>query len=260
MNFNKNELAIVILAAGKGTRMKSSLPKVLHEIDGRPMIWYVIEAARKIAENNIVVVVGDQAEVVQEAVKKRKESVRFALQKRQLGTGHAVKCARDQLEDTIRHVLILCGDVPMITSSTLEKFVSQHIENDRDISLLAGRKNKPGGYGRVILGDNIELKRIVEHADASEAEKEIDLVNTGIFCVKKDFLYASLEKLNTDNKQAELYLTDIVEIGNRENKQTGVMIREDFTEFLGINDKNDLKNVENIIKNRIETSNIPNTS
>jgi len=244
-----NNPTAVILAAGLGKRMKSDKAKVLHEINGKPMIMYVIETAKKIVGDNIVVIVGKQADEVMETVSRKYEVV-FALQKEQLGTGHAVQCALPFLPEYSRDILILCGDVPLISWITLKRLFEEHIRSDRDISILVVETDNPKGYGRIIMGDRQSVTEIVEEADASEDHKKIKTINSGIYCVKKSFLEYSLNKIKSNNAQGELYLTDIVKIGYNENKKVGAIVGDNSEEILGVNSMQDLIVVEGIIQKR----------
>lgn len=245
----ENKLVAIILAAGLGTRMKSDKAKVLHEINGKPMVMYVIETAKKIAGNNIVVVVGRQADNVKKTVSDIYEVI-FALQEKQLGTGHAVQCALPMIPEHTEQILILCGDVPLLSYDTVAKLYDNHIREKRDLSILAVSIENPQGYGRIIMDKNQSVLGIVEEADATADQKKIKTINSGIYCVKKDFLEYSLNKIKSDNAQGELYITDIVKIGYMENRKVGVIIGEDREEITGINSMHDLMVVEGIIKNR----------
>ncbi len=250
MAFNKERQAVVILAAGMGKRMKSGKAKVLHEILGKPMIIYVVETANRIAGNNVVLVIGNQADKVREVVSESAEVI-FALQKDQLGTGHAVSCALPYLPDHTQEVVVLCGDVPLLTFETVMRLIKDHVKAKRDISLLAVEIDNPKGYGRVLSDKNGNVSGIVEEADASAEQKRIKTINTGIYCIKKEFLFDSLQKVKSDNIQGEFYLTDIVKIGYREGKVVGVIIGGDGEETIGVNNRHDLMTVENIMRNRL---------
>jgi UDP-N-acetylglucosamine diphosphorylase/glucosamine-1-phosphate N-acetyltransferase len=245
-----SKLAAVILAAGLGKRMKSDKAKVLHEINGKPMVMYVIETAKKIAGDNIVVVIGKQAEKVSEIVSKEYKVI-FALQKEQLGTGHAVKCALPFLPEYSEQVLILCGDVPLLSYDTVKRLYEEHIRSSRDISVLAVEAGNPKGYGRIILDNENNVSGIVEETDATDAQKQIKIINSGIYCVKKEFLEYSLNKISSNNAQSEFYLTDIIKIGYNYNKNIGAIIGQDNEELLGINSIQDLMAIERIIQRRL---------
>ncbi|MFH2044501.1 MAG: sugar phosphate nucleotidyltransferase [Pseudomonadota bacterium] len=245
-----NQLVAIILAAGLGKRMKSDKAKVLHEINGKPMIMYILETAKKIAGDNIVVVVGNQAKKVGEVVS-NDYNVTFALQKEQLGTGHAVKCALSFLPEYSKQVLILCGDVSLLSFDTVKKLYEGHIKSDRDVSVLAVKIDNPKGYGRIIMDEKNCVSGIIEEADANDEEKSINIINSGIYCIKRDFLEYSLNKIKANNAQSEFYLTDVVKIGYSENKKVGAMIGQDSEEVLGVNSLEELMVVEKIMKKRM---------
>ena len=245
-----SKLAAVILAAGLGKRMKSDKAKVLHEINGKPMVMYVIETAKKIAGDNIVLVIGKQAEKVSEIVSKEYKVI-FALQKEQLGTGHAVKCALPFLPEYSEQILILCGDVPLLSYDTVKRLYEEHIRSSRDISVLAVEADNPKGYGRIILDNENNVSGIVEETDATDAQKQIKIINSGIYCVKREFLEYSLNKISSNNAQSEFYLTDIIKIGYSYNKNIGAVIGQDNEELSGINSIQDLMAIERIIQKRV---------
>ena len=243
------DVGIIILAAGLGTRMRSDKAKVLHEVCGKPMIEHVVQTAAHVAGSNIVVVVGHQADRVK-AVIDHIASVGYALQKEQLGTGHAVQCALPHLATTVTDVVILCGDVPLIRSETIDHLVASHIDAKRDVSLLGVKVEDPTGYGRVILDSQGNLSAIVEEADADESQKKIKLINTGIYAVKREFLETALPKLSTDNAQGEVYLTDIIGIGYEQGESIGICIGDDSNEIVGVNSRDDLQLAEKLMINR----------
>jgi len=247
MTTDPADVAVVILAAGLGTRMKSDRAKVLHEIHGKPMISYVVDTARAVAGNQLVIVVGHQAEQVKRTVADQAD-VLYAHQHEQLGTGHAVMCAMPILPEAARHVVILCGDVPLLRKTTLRRFVEEHRFPNRTLSVLAARVNNPKGYGRIIKAPDGTVTGIVEEADATQAQKSINIVNTGIYCVDRHFLTFALEQIQADNAQGEYYLTDIVNIAHREGMNIGVTIGNDPDEFIGINSREQLKAVEQLMK------------
>ncbi len=244
-----DKVAVIILSAGLGTRMKSKDAKVLHRIDDKEMILYVVETAKKVVGNNIVVVVGYQAEKVKKVVSVRHE-VYFATQEQQLGTGHAVKIAIPFVPDIVDDVIVLCGDVPLVEAKTLKNAINEHRKKNRHITVLAVELKEPTGYGRIVFDENKRVTKIVEEADASESQKKIKLVNTGIYCFEKKFLIDAITKLKSDNSQHEIYLTDIVEVGYRENKRIGGIIGEKPEEFTGVNSVEELKKIESFIKLR----------
>ncbi len=243
-------IAVIILAAGMGTRMKSGKAKVLHEILGKPMVMYVVETAKRVVGNNVILVVGNQADKVREIVAENNELI-YVTQKDQLGTGHAVLCALPYIPEHIEHVVILCGDVPLLSSDTVIRLIDDHIKAKRDISFLAVEVDNPTGYGRVILDEDLHVSQIIEEADTTDEQKRIKTINTGIYCAKKEFLLNSLRKIKSDNAQSELYLTDIVEIGHKEKKVVGVLVGRDYEEVIGVNTYQDLITVEAIMHKRL---------
>jgi UDP-N-acetylglucosamine diphosphorylase/glucosamine-1-phosphate N-acetyltransferase len=246
----ESTLGVVILAAGLGTRMKSDKAKVLHEICGRPMIQYVVQTAAAVAGTHVVVVVGHQAESVQQAVGTVAQT-HYALQKEQLGTGHAVLCAMPMIPAEVQQVVILCGDVPLIRKTTIEQLVSDHTARHRDLSLLTVTLEDPKGYGRIVMNAEGQLKAIVEEADANDAQKRIKTINSGIYVVKRTFLETALPQLRADNAQKEIYVTDIIAIGYRENKIMGAVMGRDSSEIIGVNSRDELQAAENVMKLRI---------
>ncbi len=248
MKENEKNIAIIILAAGLGTRMKSNKAKVLHTLKGRPMINYVVDTAASVAGEDVIVVTGHQSEKVRETVSLESVETCFAYQDKQLGTGHAVLCALPTLRDFIEEVVILCGDVPLLTSGTVTRLIRKHREQKNDVTVLGVEIEKPEGYGRMITDQDGNLLRIVEEADASSEEKRVRVINSGIYCVQRDFLEASLNQLKPDNVQNELYLTDIIGIGHKRKKKVGLYIGSNSNEVIGINSIQDLNEVENLMQ------------
>ena len=242
-------VAVIILAAGLGTRMKSRKAKVLHKLLDRPMVLYVVETAMQVAGQNVILVVGNQAEKVQ-AVVAEKADLMYALQEEQRGTGHAVLCALPHIPSHITEVVILCGDVPLIRATTVIDLVNEHLSQDRDVSLLAVDIQDPYGYGRVLFDHNDQFCGIIEESEATDEQKRITLINSGIYCIKKDFLNVVLPNIGSDNVQGEIYLTDIIELGYSQNKRLGVKIGSDPQEVFGINTIQELERVESIMKKR----------
>ncbi len=243
------QVAVVILAAGLGTRMKSHKAKVLHEVLNRPMISYVVETAVAVVGDQVVVVVGHQADRVR-SVASAEAEVRFAVQEQQLGTGHAVMCALPQLGREAEHVVILCGDVPLLTTVTVEKLIADHIDGHRDLTVLAVELSDPTGYGRILTDTGQNLRGIVEEADADARQKTIRLINSGIYCVQRGFLASALKRIDSDNAQGELYLTDIVGVGYREKRSLGIVVGDDADEIVGVNSVEDLRVAESLLRKR----------
>lgn len=249
MNAEYDNIAAIVLAAGKGTRMKSNKAKVLHLLAGRPIILYVVETAVKVFGYDIVVVIGNQAEAVRRHVSES-ANLLFAYQENQLGTGHAVQCAMPSLPHYIENVVILCGDVPLITDQTLTSLVNTHLHAQYAVTLLGVNLEDPSGYGRVVTDNKGSVVRIVEDADATDSEKRISTINSGIYCVRRSFLERAITRLKSDNAQNEIYLTDIIEIATHFKEPVGMMLTEKDTELLGINTLEDLKQVEALLNDK----------
>ncbi|MBN2845611.1 MAG: NTP transferase domain-containing protein [Deltaproteobacteria bacterium] len=248
MGDTTRKLASVILAAGKGTRMKSDLAKVLHPLCGKPMLHYPIALARAIGSKRIVPVVGHQAEEIQRLFSD--DDLTFALQREQLGTAHAVLQAKAALHDFVGDVVILCGDVPLLLPSTVESLVDHHRSHNAAITVVTTFLADPGSYGRVIRGEGDTVVKIVEARDATEKEKEINEINTGIYCAERKFLFESLDQIGNENSQGEYYLTDIFEIAGRENRNALPFVVDDSVEAMGINTVSELQQANEIMKKR----------
>jgi bifunctional UDP-N-acetylglucosamine pyrophosphorylase/glucosamine-1-phosphate N-acetyltransferase len=192
--------AAIILAAGKGTRMKSDLVKVMHSLGGCPMIDYPVEAARDAGASRIVIVTGHQSDKVREHFSGRDE-IAFALQEEQLGTGHAVACASRVLEEFNGRILILCGDVPLLKQQTLQEMLTRHQTSGAVLTVLTAQMDNPYGYGRIVKREDGNILRIVEEKDADNAEREIREINSGIYCVESGFLFDAISRLTNDNAQ-----------------------------------------------------------
>jgi UDP-N-acetylglucosamine diphosphorylase/glucosamine-1-phosphate N-acetyltransferase len=239
-------VSVIILAAGKGTRMNSDLPKVLHPVAGKPMVLHVIACARQVtSDRHIHVVVGHQARKVQQAVTACYR-VNFSLQKALLGTGDAVKCAIPALAPDVKQVVILYGDVPLIQPETVVDLVSAHRTSCAKVTILAADMDKPSGYGRIISDPLNRVIAIREEADASDEEKKIRRINTGIYCFDRQFLEMALDQLKPDNLQAEYYLTDVVGIASQKNENVAVKVLTDISQVRGVNTLDDLEKTRNM--------------
>ena len=244
------EVAAVILAAGEGTRMRSDRAKVLHEIAGVPMIRYVVETALGVV-NDVVVVIGHQAEAVRKVLAPY-PMLRLAVQKEQLGTGHAVQCAMSEIPTGSQDVVVLCGDTPLIKATMVRSLIDEHRAQKSDLTLITTRLKKPSGYGRIIVDVRGKLMRIVEEFDASESEKKISLVNTGTYCILMPFLQRALVGLKDDNAQGEFYLTDVVEQAYRKDRSAVMLEVANSTEVIGVNTKAELAEAERLSQQAME--------
>lgn len=237
----------IILAAGQGTRMKSSLPKVLHQIAGKPMLHHVLNTLDEAKISRKIVVLGHGADLVEESLP---ENVEVVYQKEQLGTGHAVMQAKELIAGSGGAVLVLCGDTPLLKGETISNLLQQHQNNTNTITVLTALIDNPQGYGRIIR-EGQRVKAIVEEKDADVREKKVKEINTGTYCFQGDFLDKSLDKLTTENVQKEYYLTDLIKIAAQESLKVEAHILSDFKESLGINNRVQLAEAEKILRFRI---------
>jgi UDP-N-acetylglucosamine diphosphorylase/glucosamine-1-phosphate N-acetyltransferase len=240
-----HNLVIVILAAGKGVRMNSDLPKVFHRILGEPMLSYVLRTATKLKPQAIYLVVGHKRELLLDYYKDW--PVTFVVQEEQLGTGHAVLQVEPYLKDFSGTVLVLAGDVPLISERTLRELIEFHQRNHAAVTDLTAELEDPGSYGRVVRKENGEIIKIVEKKDASPEELKIKEINTGTFCFDKEALFAALKEVRAENAQGEYYLTDTVEILKAKGFPVFAYRTENSTEILGINTKEELDKVEDFL-------------
>ena len=242
--------AAVILAAGKGTRMKSGLVKVMHELAGRPMLGWPLDAARAAGAPMSVLVAGHQADRVMASFGSSSD-IRVALQEEQLGTGHAVTCALPQLEGLSGSILILCGDTPLLTAATLRRLADEHAASAAAVTVLTARIEKPYGYGRIVRGADGKVRRIVEQKDATADELAINEINSGIYCMDLDFVRAHIGRLGSENAQNEYYLTDLVGIAVAEHAGCTAVTVDDCDEILGVNDRLQLSQAAAVLRRRI---------
>ena len=243
------KLSILVLAAGKGTRMKSDLAKVLHPVLGQPMLAHVLNAARALKPARLVVVTGHQADQVEAAVKA--DDIIFVRQTQQLGTGHAVAVTREVLQDFSGTILILYGDLPLLLPQTMRKFLTKHKTIGTKLSVLTVILEDPGAYGRIIRDNEGFLARIVEARDATQNQLAIKEINTGIYAVSGSVLFDLVGKLNQDNDQREFYLTDIVGLARRQGLLAAAIRTTHSEEVLGINDQEELKRSVELMKIRM---------
>jgi bifunctional UDP-N-acetylglucosamine pyrophosphorylase/glucosamine-1-phosphate N-acetyltransferase len=239
------ELAVIILAAGKGTRMRSDLPKVFHEIMGEPMLSYVLRAVEKLSPAKTLVVVGHMRELIMDYYKGR--PVQFVVQAEQRGTGHAVMQAEPVLRNFSGNILVLAGDVPLISERTLARLIDFHTKNKAAVTDLTAQLPDAGSYGRIIRQANGDFEKIVEKKDATAEQLKIQEFNTGTFCFEKEALFSALKEVRSDNSQQEYYLTDTVEILRKKGRPVFAFLTENPSETLGINTRDELVAVEKIL-------------
>ncbi len=243
------KLATIILAAGKGTRMKSNKPKVIFKLAEKPLVKRVVETAKTINSETIAVVVGYKKEEVMSVLD---DSIKFVEQKEQNGTGHAVMVTEKIFQNFKGNIFILCGDVPLLRAKTLQKMLEFHTKNKASCTVLTAIMENPAKYGRIIRNTNGDVEKIVEFKDATNEQKNIKEINTGIYCFDAESLFASLKKINNKNNQNEYYLTDTLEILNKENKLVTSSLLDDLNEATGVNSQKQLAELEMSHYNRIK--------
>ena len=247
-----SELDILILAAGLGTRMRSGKAKVLHQLDGRPLIAHVCETGLTFDPESIFVVVGHQADKVEDSVRTEFNDprIKFVRQEKMLGTGDAVASAREALKRRSSTLLILSGDVPLISNETLTQLLAQHSAADAAATVLTVTLDDPKGYGRVVRSHDGGFARIVEQKDALPAELEVGEINSGIYCFTTQKLLTALEKVSNDNAQGEYYLTDVPGILKNEGETVALFHHNDPLEIEGVNDRRQLAEMESRLRKR----------
>jgi bifunctional UDP-N-acetylglucosamine pyrophosphorylase/glucosamine-1-phosphate N-acetyltransferase len=246
---NNKALNVLVMAAGLGTRMRSKRAKVLHELGGRPLIAHVVRAAQSLDPQKIIVVVGHQAEEVEKAtVAEVGELAAFALQAQQRGTGDAVESARSLLENSDSLLLLLSGDVPLIRAETLRKLIEHHRATGAACTILGVRLENPTGYGRILRDDEGHFQKIVEQKDATEDERKVREINSGIYCFETTDLFEALKRVEPKNQQGEYYLTDVAEIILGTGRKVEVFTHTDARELSGINTRAELAEFENLLR------------
>ena len=237
------ELRVIILAAGKGTRMNSDLPKVLHKLQGKSLIDYVIDESELLNPKEILLVVGFKKERVIKHTESR-INLKYATQIEQLGTGHAVLQTNELLKNRKGHILILYGDVPNIKASTLQPIVDDHISNNRDLTLITAEIDDPAGYGRILRDKNGNLLKIIEEKDCNDKEKKIKEWNPGIYIFKIPEVFEILNNIKTNNASKEYYLTDAIGLAQQSNMKIKAIKIANSDEVLGINTAEQLEELE----------------
>lgn len=244
------DIKAVILAAGKGTRMKSeTTPKVLHQIMGKELLGYVLDNVKDIT-NEQYVIVGHHAQEVEKYLQKNYETAKTVLQSPQLGTGHAVSMVCPYLENYDGLVLILCGDTPLIKAQTLKEFIDFHKSTNSDISVMSTMFDNPTGYGRIIRTSNNQVEKIVEEKDATPEQKAVKEVNAGIYCLDWAKVKNSFSQLKSNNAQGEYYLVDIISWGRENNLNVNAYVLDDSDEIYGINSRQNLAQAAKILNHR----------
>ena len=241
------KFSAVILAAGKGVRMVSALPKILHPVAGKPMAAHVIDQVKAAGIDDIVLVTGFGRERVEEAMSG--EQIKFVLQEQQLGTGHALMQAAPAV-DHQGQMLVLAGDTPLLSAKLLKELMDYHIGQGTAATVLSCIADNPYGYGRIIRAEEGYLERIVEEKDADESQKIINEINSGIYCFETGIVFECLSQLNNNNAQKEYYLTEVIEILRREKKPVAVFMSTDSESVYGINDREQLAFAESVLRRR----------
>ena len=249
------DVMAIVMAAGKGTRMKSKNSKLIQKIYGKEIVKRAVENAKKAGIEDIVAVVGYMKEQVMGVLG---ESVKYVEQKEMLGTGHAVMQATQYLEGKKGKVLVLNGDVPILRPETINRLLKKSIENNEYATLLTAIYDDPKGYGRIIRDEGGNVKEIVEEKDATDEQKEIKEINAGIYCFDIEVLLQALKEIKPDNSQGEYYLTDVIKIIGNKGLRTGAFIVKDNTEILGVNDRMQLQMLTKILQHRINTEHMSN--
>ena len=245
----------IILAAGKGTRMKSDLPKVLHKVAGISMLEHVFRSVNAIDPEKTVTVVGHKAELVEQVLAGQTDFVR---QTEQLGTGHAVMMAEPVLENLTGQTLVIAGDTPLITGESLKNLIDFHINHKNVVTILTAEADNPFGYGRIVRNQHDEVLKIVEQKDASDFEQQIKEINTGTYVFDNARLFEALKNINTNNAQGEYYITDVIGIFRENGEKVGAYTLKDFDESLGVNDRVALATAEGIMRRRINQQHMVN--
>ncbi len=251
----ENNIMAIVMAAGKGTRMKSKKSKLVQKIYGKEIVKRAVENAKKAGVEDIVAVVGYMKEEVMAVLG---DSVQYAHQEEMLGTGHAVMQAKKFLEGKRGKVLVLNGDVPLIRPETLNKLIEKSIENKEYATLLTAIYDNPTGYGRIVRDEGGNIEAIVEEKDTTPEQKEIKEINAGIYCFDIEELLTALDKIKPNNAQGEYYITDVIGLMNGKGLKTGAVIVEDNTEILGINDRIQLEMLTKVLQMRINTEHMKN--
>jgi N-acetylglucosamine-1-phosphate uridyltransferase (contains nucleotidyltransferase and I-patch acetyltransferase domains) len=242
-----NNTVAIVLAAGKGTRMKSRTPKVLHEILGKPIILYVLDALKAAGIKDTITVAGHGIDLLKEVVK----DSRIVEQKELLGSGDAVATARKALEQYSGDVLVICGDTPLVRSDTIKAIIEKHKSSGADLTILTAKLKDPMGYGRIIRDGGGSVQKIVEEENASLYEEGVNEVNVGTYCYKAEVLFKALGEVKPDSRKKEIFITDTIEIMYRDQKRIESVEVDDVSEMTGINSRQDLAEATQAMKSRV---------
>ena len=246
---------VIVLAAGQGTRMKSKLYKVLHQVCGKSMVEHVIGQVKQLEPDQIVTVIGHGAQQVKETLQGQTQ---YVLQKEQLGTGHAVMQAQKILGDKKGTTLVVCGDTPLFKAETFKQLFNYHQQKQAAATVLTAVAPNPFGYGRIIRDQNGEVEKIVEQKDATPKQAAVHEVNTGVYCFDNLALFAALQQINNQNAQHEYYLTDVMEILKKTGQVVAAYQMADFNESMGVNDRIALAKATALMRQRINENQMKN--
>jgi bifunctional UDP-N-acetylglucosamine pyrophosphorylase / glucosamine-1-phosphate N-acetyltransferase len=234
-------MKVIILAAGKGTRMKSDMSKVMHKVGGKPVINYILDSVHSLGSEEIFVVIGHQADKIKDSLKNEEKNIRYVLQEQQLGTGHAVMQVEQHLNECDEEeVLVLPGDCPLISANTLKQLFLKHREENAIVSILTTELPEPASYGRILRDEVGSVMGIREAKDCTKDQLNIKEINTGIYLFKCSSLFEAIKEINTNNKQKEYYLTDVIEIVKNQRKTVTAFCTKNNEEIIGINSRADL--------------------
>ena len=243
--------AVVVLAAGAGTRMKSAHPKVMHSIAGRPLVWHALRAAAALHPADLVTVIGHGREIVGDYLRRSVPQTRLAVQEEQLGTGHAVACALADAPAPAGIVVVTYGDVPLLSGEMLQELVAGHRAGGNAVTVLTARVGDPRGYGRIVRDDTGSVTGIVEHKDADQAQLAIDEINSGVYAFDGDFLAGALPRIGAANSQGEQYLTDAVGLATADGLRVGTVQATDPVDIEGVNDRVQLAALARVLNDRL---------